>query len=430
MRDMFDRVYLISLKRRADRLANFRKLQNENGWRLPEVQVFEAIDGNKVGCPTYFREGGGAFGCKVSHIHCLERACMDDLETVLILEDDATFFPSAWDRLEDFMQAVPSDWDALWLGGQHTKTAKAVKPGVQRVIASARTHAYAVRACAIKSLLALWYPASVHIDWPQVLGVWQASHKVYSPDPFIFGQAAGKSDISGANNPPKYWIPPGEMPVIHLTAPPEVVKQLRAYGFHTGHTRDAQDIDVGLQKVARLPDKVRGLRSWLDTLNWECASDPGTVSCVWHPEITADMVRKATSQVVEVKGDTLEACLALVPKDLKLKKNLTGSHILVLRASREVVDHLPGFFRGNWRAASGHDYGQLEAAALVGEARTKRLQKWLADVTPECERMEATPMVWLNQISVEDVRLATDRKVVEIEASSVDETLEKWRASA
>lgn len=422
---MFDRVYLINLKRRPDRLAAFRNMQADNGWQLPEPIIFEAIEGDKVGVPDYFKQGGGAYGCLRSHVTCLERVLMDDLETVLMMEDDCTWFPDAWQRLKAFMQSVPEDYQQVMLGGQHTQPPVPVKPGVLRCRNTQRTHAYAIKASAIKSLLKVWSTSGVHIDW--VMGPWQADKAVYCPSSFIFGQAGGKSDISGQTNPPKFWIPPGEMPVIFLTAPPEVVMKLRSFGFHTGYSRDSEGFDKGLQAVVKTYDKPKALRRWLDTIQWECASDLGTVATIWHPDITADLVKQVSNNVIEVTGETVEECLACV-SGLNLKKNLSATHVLVLRASREVADNLPGFHRGFWcDPVTGQDNGQREAA--VARDKPSRLRKWLSQVAPEAERIGAVPLVWHDGISLADVQACTDRKVIEITASSVDDVKRQWKAA-
>jgi hypothetical protein len=37
------------------------------------------------------------------------------------------------------------------------------------------------------------------------MGSWMKDHPTYCPRPFIFGQAAGKSDINGKFNQGQYW---------------------------------------------------------------------------------------------------------------------------------------------------------------------------------------------------------------------------------
>lgn len=429
---MFDRVCLINLKKRPDRIAHFKSLQIENGWNLPDPQIFEAISGDAVGVPHYFSQGGGAWGCLRSHVTCLERAIMDDVSSILMMEDDVTWHSDAWEKLDKFMKVVPEDWDQLMLGGQHIGSqGLPVADGVVRCQNTQRTHAYAIRGKALKSLLNLWYTCGVHIDWK--MGEWQKNWKCYAPDPFIFGQAAGKSDISGRINNTQFWTPPREVAVVHLTCPPEVVRKLRGYGLHTGYDRDEDDLDRGLVEVAGRGDKNAGrdsrrasLRRWLDVILWECASEEGAVACVYHPEISAEEVKKVHPDVIEVKGETVEECLSRL-KGVKLKPNFAATHVLILRAPRDVAEALGGFHRGFWiDPITGQDNGVR--AAAVSRDKANKLKEWLRSVTPEAEKMNAVPMVWHPEIRVEDVALATDRKVVEIEASSIEEAVKHWRA--
>jgi hypothetical protein len=421
----FGRVCLINLKRRPDRLAHFRRLQREAGWGLPEAVVFEAIEGDTVGAPPHFTQGGGAWGCLRSHVTCLERALMDGVGAVLILEDDVTWFPDAWPRLRDFLARVPDDWDQLMLGGQHLRPPRPAGDGVVRCTDCQRTHAYAIRGPALKSLLRLWYTASVHIDW--VMGPWQQGWKVYAPAEFVFGQAGGRSDISGRVSEAKFWTSPREAPVVWLDAPPDVVRRLRGHGLHTGYRRAADGHDVGLAEVAAAPDRDRALRRWLDTLLWECASDRGKVVAVWHPGVSADDVRRVHPRVVEVRGRTAEECLAQLG-GLDLRPVPAASHLLLLRAPREVAESLGGFHLGYWRdQVTGQDNGLRQAAAA--RDRLARLREWVQVVGEEAERIGAVPCVWHEGISADDLRAATDRTVVEVEGGTVEEALARWKGA-
>lgn len=425
---MFDRVYLINLKRRTDRIARFKALQVEHGWHLPEPVIFEAIEGDRVGVPAYFSQGGGAWGCLRSHVTCLERCVMDEVGSVLMLEDDLVWHSDAWERLDKFMKTVPSDWDQLMLGGQMIGSqGPEVVEGVVKVRNCQRTHAYVIRGKAMKSLLNTWYTCGVHIDWK--MGEWQKGWNVYAPSEFVFGQGAGKSDISGRNNATQFWTAPKNIPVVHLTAPKDVARRLRGYGLHMGYDRDKDDLDKGLVKVAKLPERVRGtsLKRWIDTILWESASEENTVGCVYHPDITAEEARKVYPDVIEAAGSSVEEILGQLA-DIKLKTNFSATHLLILRAPRAVAEAVPGYHMGNWRdPISGQDNGLRAAAAVTGEARAAKLREWLGVVGAEAERMGAVPMVWQPDITVEDVAAITDRKLVEVVAETVEEAVAKWK---
>lgn len=423
---MFDRVYLINLKRRQDRLAEFRQLQQDNGWNLPEPILFEAIDGNAVGVPTYFQQGGGAWGCCLSHREILQRVVMDGV-SALILEDDLVWKPDAWERLQTFVKSVPNDWDQLMIGGQHMEAAKEIASGVVQCARTERTHAYAIRGRAAQSLLNLWFTCSVHIDW--VMGPWQKSWKVYAPDPFIFGQNAGRSDISGNLNERKFWVSPDNAPVVVLDCPREVAEKLRGYGLHMGFTRDKEGYDAGLSALAESNNRDSELQRWLIVLSWEAASMENSYVTVWHPKIWYEHVAAVhQGETIRCRGNSVEECLDQL-KTLKLKNKLYSSHCLLLQAPRHVAENLPGFHLGNWRdPVTGKDNGIREAEQMQGFLQIARLKQWFEDVTPEADKVESVPMIWSDVITEAVVKQSTTRTVITIMADSAEEVKRKWKA--
>jgi GR25 family glycosyltransferase involved in LPS biosynthesis len=227
----FEQIWVINLKRRPDRLKQFQRGVRGCGWPFRKPKVFSAIEGDKVGVPKYWQTGGGSYGCMRSHMALLERAIQDDVDSILLLEDDAIFRTSFGEEVADFLAKVPDDWQCLMLGGQHVNSkpfpvvSGVVRAGVGGGIQ--RTHCYALRGQEImRALYETWANAAVHCDW--VMGPCTAHFNTYAPDPFLVGQSEGDSDISGARNPPKFWrSPSGKEPVIVLQAPRTVMESLR-----------------------------------------------------------------------------------------------------------------------------------------------------------------------------------------------------------
>ena len=432
---MFDRVVLINLKRRPDRLAAFRSAQSALGWPLPEPLVLDAVDGNVVGVPRDFIHGGGAWGCCRSHVLALERAVMDGVGTLLVLEDDLSWGPDLGPDLARFLAEVPPDWDQLMLGGQHMSRPAPVpgRPGVVRVRKCQRTHAYAVRGRATRSLLGLWYRATTHID--HAMGSWQAGWNVYSPEPFLFGQGGGPSDISGRLEPPRTWSTSDyDRPLLYLDVPPAVARHLRDRGVHTGYDRDPETgYDRGLMALAADPGRrVANLRRWLAVVGREAASVPGGLAAVWHPEIPeADVVEAFGETPVVVRAVDLEGARRTLPAGYGARTTYAHGYVAHLTAPRPVLEQLreAGWHPGNWRdERTGYDHGLRRAASLPdgSDARRAALAAWVETVSREAETIRGGVAVcWHPAVGPDELAAAAGgRTVVAVSAAGAPEARE------
>lgn len=138
--------------------------------------------------------GSGAYGCAMSHISLLEHTIMNNLETVLILEDDAVFSEDFCQKLALFNSALPDSWQMLMLGGHHAAPPRLVASGVVRTTKTLQTHAYVVRVSARSVLLDAYKRATGHID--QEHGKVMKKTETYAPDPFLVYQRGCTSDVS------------------------------------------------------------------------------------------------------------------------------------------------------------------------------------------------------------------------------------------
>jgi hypothetical protein len=312
-----ERTVVISLARREDRLFYFCDLIAACEWPFPEPDVFEAIDGGSgvVPVPAYWKSGGGAYGCQQSHIQVLQRALMDGVRSILVMEDDAVFRKDFGTQVTEFLDAVPDNWEALMLGGQHIARPEHLGGGIVKCRNSQRTHAYILRGNAIRDVCQLWEGSRHHIDWD--MGPFLGKRvKTYAPDPFLVGQAASKSDINGKEHRTQWWSKRTyDSVVVWLRAPKDVAKQLRGWGFHYGYWRDESGNDVGLNKIFSAPGVCNdGLRGWLDDIQWECASMPEAdgIATIWHPNATdasAEHVLKL-GNVVTIDAKTVEEAVS------------------------------------------------------------------------------------------------------------------------
>jgi hypothetical protein len=190
----FDRVVVVNLARRRDRLERF--WQTLGAWPFKTPRRFEAIDGQAVGTPAGWDKGPGAWGCLLSHRAVLDSAINDGVRALLVLEDDAYPVENFSSLARAFIGKVPDDWDGLMLGAEHLRAPEPICPGVVRCVASNRSHAYAVRGRLMGVLSQFWSnTTNDHCDL--VISSLMRHFKMYAPDPLLIGQDAGHSDVTG-----------------------------------------------------------------------------------------------------------------------------------------------------------------------------------------------------------------------------------------
>jgi GR25 family glycosyltransferase involved in LPS biosynthesis len=191
---LFDRVVVINLKRRPDRLERFfSRLSN---WPFKQPQLFEAVDGHAIPTPAEWDKGPGAWGCMLSHRQVLDRAISDGVQSLLVLEDDAYPVNDFASRAADFLQHVPDDWDGLMLGAEHLMPPQPLHACIVKCTLANRAHAYAIRGRFMQILSQIWRnTTNDHCD--VVLCSLMQHFKFYAPDPLLIGQDSGVSDING-----------------------------------------------------------------------------------------------------------------------------------------------------------------------------------------------------------------------------------------
>jgi hypothetical protein len=211
----FDRVVVVSLARRPERLAAFlERAAAACPYITDNLDVEAAVDGQICQPPDWWKTTSGAWGCYRSHVRIIEDALQAGLESVLVFEDDATFVDGFRDKAVAFLEALPADWRQAYLGGQHLARPAPVAPGVVLGANVNRTHAYALRGLAGLQAAYRWLCASDR---------WRDRHHVdhqfgrlhrdgvlaaYAPAEWLCGQAADEaSDVNGHPVRERWWQP-------------------------------------------------------------------------------------------------------------------------------------------------------------------------------------------------------------------------------
>lgn len=211
---LFDRVFVISLSRRHQRLERFWRNFPSN-WPWAKPIRWDAVDGSKAKIPNWFNAPPGAWGCYKTHIQLWLEQFVEQWDSMLVFEDDAILGRNAIQTIRKTMQVVPGDWDMVYFGGQHLRTNQqppevVLQDELIRGKFINRTHCYAIRRkFAEVALDKIDCPPKTkdgrlhHVDFRLCALHETGKYGIYAPWRFCVGQEAGESDIRGHRVKPR-----------------------------------------------------------------------------------------------------------------------------------------------------------------------------------------------------------------------------------
>lgn len=134
----FEKIYLINLKRRPDRLEAFMDSYKKTDLKKNPLIKFSAIDGSSLNMSTipitelaqlemkqlqttgfrhkHYQLTKGAIGCYLSHLKIWEHAYLNKYNSVLVFEDDARPPPNTLQTIRKVYDSFPKDWDIILFG--------------------------------------------------------------------------------------------------------------------------------------------------------------------------------------------------------------------------------------------------------------------------------------------------------------------------
>ena len=131
LRDVFDKIYIINLKKDVKRLARVKTMMKENN--IVGYEIFEAVDGrehkdlisniqlNVIDNGGYesdhnFIRNVGELGCLLSHLAIIQEAKTKNYNSVLIFEDDVILTTNFLTKFIGNYVELNKPWDMLYLG--------------------------------------------------------------------------------------------------------------------------------------------------------------------------------------------------------------------------------------------------------------------------------------------------------------------------
>jgi hypothetical protein len=178
---VFEKVVVINLARRTDRLESITKQLNAHNI---EFELFEAVDGQELSVT-------GVAACAMSHRAVIEK--YKDCQSLFIFEDDAEFDGDFNAKFDDFMSKLPDDWQMLYLGSWPYSIIDIGIEGVRKTEGNILTHAYGAKREIFQDLIDASYDSVNPLD--VAYGLLHQRVRTYMAHPSFVIQTPGFSDI-------------------------------------------------------------------------------------------------------------------------------------------------------------------------------------------------------------------------------------------
>lgn len=188
---LFDKVFIINLDRRGDRMLEAKAEMEKIG--VKDYERVSAVDGQKL--TGNFKVAIGHVGCSLSHLNVVKLAKERGYKNYVVFEDDAVFHPQFQELFDKFYPEVPQDWDLLFFGGSHVKGFTKITNNVIKMNGSYTTHAMIVKDTLYDRLIDIWNRLHGTAEVDVALSKLQKEFKCYSFTPALAWQRAGHSDI-------------------------------------------------------------------------------------------------------------------------------------------------------------------------------------------------------------------------------------------
>jgi GR25 family glycosyltransferase involved in LPS biosynthesis len=106
----FDKIFIINLERRPDRLE--KVISNLDRINLSKYEIFTAVDGYSIGQT-------GWEGLRQTYIKIFNIIKNSGCNNFLLIEDDCEFNDNFQEEVEIYLREIPSDYDLIYFGGNH-----------------------------------------------------------------------------------------------------------------------------------------------------------------------------------------------------------------------------------------------------------------------------------------------------------------------
>lgn len=204
LNNLVDKVYVINLDRRQDRLIDITNELNKHNIKFERIS---AVDGELIEGKHHLKHfdlpgdrNKAAVGCLRSHKNIILDAVKNNYKSICIFEDDVILQENFNEKLKNILHFIPADWDMLFLGCHWWKLPEPINIGnnIYKLNGCFGAFGYIIKSNVFQDILLAIEQEDIPYDDALCYKVIR-KHNAFTTVPFLVKVKMDYSDIAKCN---------------------------------------------------------------------------------------------------------------------------------------------------------------------------------------------------------------------------------------